>query len=215
MDEPGSQSREDLSNRQAIQLDHRHLARVLHSPVPMTILLLIRHAQADGTGRVRANRGAHLDAEGWMQAAELPRRLRGVPLDAIYSSPLARALETAAPLAAERGLEVIPHPQLTEMNLGDRIDTPPALLTEITEARAVAALDALRRRHGDAVLAVVTHGDVIRAVLAHYAGIRPELCREVAAASISVVRLSDEEPQLCLVDGSGALANPEAVRERN
>lgn len=174
----------------------------------MTILLLIRNAATVRSGKA-ADRGEHLSDEGWLQAAEIPRRLRGVPLDAIYSSPLDRALETAAPLAAERGLEVIPDGQLTVGDFGDWVGST------VLEARAAATLDQLRRKHAEGVIAVVTQDDVIRAAVSHCAGISVDPGQDIAPASISVVQLSDEAPQLCLVNGSGALANPEAAKERN
>jgi probable phosphoglycerate mutase len=174
----------------------------------MTILLLIRNAATARPGNAN-DCGEHLSDEGWVQAAELPRRLRGVPLDAIYSSPLDRALETAAPLAAERGLEVIPEGQLTVGDFGDWVGST------VLEARAAVTLDQLRRKHDEGVIAVVTQDDVIRAAVSHYAGISVEACEHIAPASISVIQLSDEAPQLCLVNGSGAIANPEAVKERN
>lgn len=87
----------------------------------MTILLLIRHGENDVmlrrlTGRVP---GVSLNEKGRCQARELADALKHAPLQAVYSSPLERAVETAEPLAASHGLSVQVRPALIEVNYGD------------------------------------------------------------------------------------------------
>jgi broad specificity phosphatase PhoE len=74
----------------------------------MATLYLIGHGAHDLLGRAMAGRipGVHLNAEGKRQAERLAERLGEGSLRAIYSSPLERAQETAAPLAARLGLPV-------------------------------------------------------------------------------------------------------------
>lgn len=66
-----------------------------------------------------ANEGAlgngTLTERGREQIAAVSLLLRGVPLDAIYASPLERARETAAIVAAENGLDVRIAPELSEI----------------------------------------------------------------------------------------------------
>ncbi|MBV1869118.1 MAG: histidine phosphatase family protein [Marinosulfonomonas sp.] len=62
-----------------------------------TTLIILRHAD-----RYEED----LNARGIARAAALPGALAGVAIDAIYSPDLKRNLDTAAPLAAERGLSV-------------------------------------------------------------------------------------------------------------
>ena len=79
----------------------------------MTVLILIRHAEADGTGSRLYGRlpGVGLNARGLGQARRLAHRLASTaPIAAIYSSPLERACATAAPLAALLGETVRTHP---------------------------------------------------------------------------------------------------------
>src|SRR2546422_11159202 len=74
-----------------------------------TIVVLVRHGKTPTTGVLLPGRrpGLHLDDEGRRQAEGVARRLAVLPrIDAIYSSPLERARETAAPLAAARKLAV-------------------------------------------------------------------------------------------------------------
>jgi len=86
----------------------------------MTTILLIRHGQNDFIGRRLAGRtpGVHLNENGLKQAESLALLLANVPLKAIYSSPLERALETAAPLARRLNLPVISRPGLQEIDFG-------------------------------------------------------------------------------------------------
>ncbi len=83
-------------------------------------LFLVRH------GRTAANRSTYvgwddppLDDLGAEQAARLLDLLRGERIDAIYSSPLQRALATARPLARARQLETNVRAQLAEIHYGD------------------------------------------------------------------------------------------------
>jgi 8-oxo-dGTP diphosphatase len=70
-------------------------------------MLLLRHANA-GKRLSSPSRDAArgLDGVGRRQAARLQQDLVGYPIERIVSSPLARCLETVAPLARELGLEV-------------------------------------------------------------------------------------------------------------
>lgn len=72
-------------------------------------LLLIRHGQtpANVRGELDTGRpGPGLTPLGRAQAASIPAALSGKPLDGVFGSVLVRTQETAAPLAAARGLEV-------------------------------------------------------------------------------------------------------------
>jgi len=85
-------------------------------------LILVRHGQTSANVAVlldTAHPGADLTDLGRAQAAALPTALDGVPIDAVYASTLARAQQTAAPLAAERGLPVHVRAGLREISAGD------------------------------------------------------------------------------------------------
>lgn len=87
----------------------------------MTLILLIRHGENDVMHRRLAGRlpGVHLNENGRKQAQALARALEHAPIEAVYSSPLERALETAQPLAEARGLTVQIRPALSEVDYGD------------------------------------------------------------------------------------------------
>lgn len=86
-----------------------------------TTLLLIRHAATDAVGGRLVSRmpGIRLTAEGIAQVELLRSRMMQLALDAVYSSPLERAVDTARPLADAHGLEVRICDQLTEVDFGD------------------------------------------------------------------------------------------------
>src|SRR3954453_2472085 len=90
-------------------------------PTLMTNFLLLRHAHCDPVGYSIAGRapGVHLSATGRQEASALGERLRLLQITAVYSSPLERALETAAAIAEPQGLEVAVAPGLIEIDFGD------------------------------------------------------------------------------------------------
>jgi 2,3-bisphosphoglycerate-dependent phosphoglycerate mutase len=97
-----------------------------HTSLPTT-LLLIRHAQAadrdpEGELLLSGQVDLALTRQGRLQAERL-RRLaaRLCPIDAVYSSTLRRAIDTARPLAEELGLLPRAWPTLRESSCG-RLD---------------------------------------------------------------------------------------------
>ena len=86
----------------------------------MTLLLLIRHGENDYVGKRLAGRlpGIHLNERGRQQAERLAETLKDAPIRAIYSSPLERATDTAAPLAARLHLPIQIHAGLLEIDYG-------------------------------------------------------------------------------------------------
>lgn len=184
----------------------------------MTTFLLIRHAMCDHVGRVIAGRSAdiHLNDTGRTQAARLAELLDPVPLNAVASSPLPRALETATPLTSRRDIPLDVLESLAEIDYGawtgrsieslepearwkrynglrSMARVPGGELMLEVQARAVTALELLRERFPLGRCAVVTHGDVIRCLIAHCAGIPLDLFQrlEIAPASVSVVSVDE------------------------
>jgi probable phosphoglycerate mutase len=210
----------------------------------MTVLLLIRHGQTDTAGKRLTGwqRGVHLNDRGREQAGELAERLDGVPVRAIYSSPLERCRETAAPLARARGLSVSARRALLEVDYGDwtgrsiaglrrtkrwrvvlsapsRIDFPGGESMLGVQERVVAELERIAARHPRDVVAVVSHADVVRVALLHYAGMHLDGLHRLAVepASVSVVALGDSPGRILKVNdtgGLGGLAGPKRRQVR-
>ena len=94
------------------RLDADDCSNAPASPAPATsperqgtLLLLVRHGETPTTGTVLPGRapGLHLSDRGRAQAERVAERLAGLSVDALYSSPLERACETAEPTAARTG----------------------------------------------------------------------------------------------------------------
>src|SRR5262245_40881355 len=84
-------------------------------------LLAVRHG-ATAYSQERRYAGSHdipLTPEGRRQCAAVAQALQPFSVAAVYASPLARARESAAPIAAAQGLEVTIESDFREMSFGD------------------------------------------------------------------------------------------------
>lgn len=91
------------------------------APMQATRLLLVRHGETDWNrdARVQGHEDIALNAIGRRQARQLAAALAAADrIDAIYSSDLARALETARPSAAAAGAPLTPMAALRERHFG-------------------------------------------------------------------------------------------------
>jgi probable phosphomutase (TIGR03848 family) len=87
--------------------------------VPTCLLVRHGHSSANGEGLLAGRLpGIHLTEAGRDQAARLAQALTGVPVVRVVSSPLERCLETATPLAAAAGVELIVDQDLQECAYG-------------------------------------------------------------------------------------------------
>jgi probable phosphoglycerate mutase len=172
-------------------------------------LLLIRHAEPVRIVDADGPADPPLRERGQHQAELLGQWLATEPLDSIWASPLRRARETAAAVAAHHGLEVmiddelaefdkeatsyIPYEELkatkderflamAEGRLED-YDIDPAVF----QAGVVAAIDRVIHANPGRTVGVVCHGGVINAYLAHVLGIDKLLFFEPGYTSISRV----------------------------
>src|SRR3954451_7890805 len=141
----------------------------------MTTLLLVRHGETDwnAEGRLQGHTDRPLSDYGRSQAQQVAEELGGEELEAIYSSDLARARETAEIVGERLGLPIVLDPDLREKDWGtwegltpverDRVE----FVGESTEAHQERILRALRRiaeRHPGGRVLVVTHGGSMRRV---------------------------------------------------
>ena len=84
-------------------------------------LHLIRHGLTDwnALGKVQGHADIPLNEEGRAQAHQLAARMEGTPLQALYTSDLQRAAETARILGARLGLDAVLDPAWREVDVGD------------------------------------------------------------------------------------------------
>jgi broad specificity phosphatase PhoE len=153
----------------------------------MARILLARHGETDWNlaRRVQGHTDVPLNATGIAQAQALADELAAEPLVAVFSSDLARALDTAVVVAARHRLPVTADPDLREKNFGSwegLTDTeieerfPDAKrgfwgdgeTTEAVAERAVAAVARIRLQHPEGLLLIVSHGGPLRALLARF-----------------------------------------------
>jgi probable phosphoglycerate mutase len=85
------------------------------------MILLVRHGQtaANATGLLQGRADLPLSEIGRAQAAALAGALAGCGARRVVSSPLQRALHTAAPIAAALEVDVALEPRLVELDYGD------------------------------------------------------------------------------------------------
>jgi broad specificity phosphatase PhoE len=182
-------------------------------------LVLIRHAQPEMHGRIYGRLDPALSATGRAQARALVAGLRGVQLEAVYASPLRRALETAEPLARELGVEVSIHPSLADIDFGEwegrrfeeleqsdpelyrswmtqptRTCFPGGETFDELQARVLAAVAEIRRETASAAL--VAHAGVNRVILGNVLGLADDRIFRLdqPLAAVSVVDWIEEAP---------------------
>jgi probable phosphoglycerate mutase len=204
----------------------------------MMHMLLIRHGMTDWVGNRLAGwtPGVHLNEEGRSQAAALAQRLAEVPLAALYSSPLERALETAQPVAQAHNLAVQVRDGHGELRCGDWTGRtlkelqdedlwsvvqiypggarfPGGESLREAQARTVAELDAIRDAHSGQIVAVVSHSDPIALAAAHYAGLPLDLFQRLTISPASVTEFSFTRlgPRLIYLNYTEPLAALRAV----
>jgi broad specificity phosphatase PhoE len=201
----------------------------------MSTFLLLRHAAHDWLAKGIAGRlpGVSLNAQGREQARAVAAWLATAGVDAIYSSPQARALETVAPLAERLGLPALVSDSFDEIDFGRWMGqsfeqlardpdwdgwvnrrgsaTPPGGEPFAgVQRRALDGLERLAIAHPGQRVLVASHGDVIKAVLASFLGSSLDQLErfEIAPASVSVVATGPGWSKVHLVNGAAAVRLP-------
>ncbi|MDT7652208.1 MAG: hypothetical protein QOI36_3614 [Pseudonocardiales bacterium] len=188
-----------------------------------TELTLVRHGQTiwHAENRYAGVSDVPLDATGRAQALALAEWARAHPHDALVCSPVSRARETAAPVAAVLGVDVEVVPELAEVDFGAAEGRTLAELRERDRAAADAfvadpvrhpfpgaeppaeaaqrvlhALRAVAERHRGRSVLVVGHNTALRLALCAWLGIPVSRYRDVLPrldnASITQLRVPSE-----------------------
>jgi probable phosphomutase (TIGR03848 family) len=182
------------------------------APAPMsTHLVLVRHAVTAQTGPLLSGRapGVDLSDEGRAQAEALGERMAGLPVDAVYASPIERTTQTAEAVARHHGLTVRRLDGVLEADYGEwtgqqlvelaktdlwkvvqrapsRAVFPGGEGLAAMQARMVAALEAVVVEHPGELVVVVSHADPIKAAIAHYTGVHLDLFQRIMVSPASV-----------------------------
>jgi probable phosphoglycerate mutase len=201
-------------------------------PAAPTLVLFVRHGTTPTTGKVLPGRtrGLHLSEHGREQAQRAAERIAEVgKIAAVYSSPLERARETAAPIARltkrmtriERGLVECDFGAWTGLALRRLMKKPEWSIVQrapstfrfpggesFTEmqSRMVGTVDAIRRRHPGRAIVCVSHADTIKAAVAHATGTPLDLVQRIVISTCSVTAIlySDGGPVVLTVNSTGA-----------
>jgi probable phosphomutase (TIGR03848 family) len=209
----------------------------------MTIVYLVRHGENDFLRKKHRLAGwlpgVHLNDRGQAQADALAEYFSKIRLQAIYSSPLERTMETAEPIAKAKGLPIERCEGLGEIDCGrwegqtlktlsrrklwPVIQHTPSLARfpdgeSFVEAqgRSVSIIEDLRSIHKTpkASFLCVTHADVIKLIIAHYLGLSLDLFQRIVVmpASISILQI-DHTPRLLLLNDTQATKEGASDRE--
>ena len=195
----------------------------------MTTYYLVRHGACDGLGQTLWGRapGVVLNEVGKAQAQRVAERFGRVTLDAIYSSPLERALQTAEAIARAANLEVQQTTAFNEVDFGDwsgksfaelerderwrRFNTQRSI-TKVPrgesfldlQARVVAELERLSVKHREKNVVIVSHADVIKAAVGYVSGTPIDLLQrfEISPGSVSIIATDEHDTKLLAVNST-------------
>lgn len=192
----------------------------------MPTLLLIRHGENDYVkSHKMAGRlpGVRLNEKGLKQAQALSEALKDVPLKAVYSSPLERAMETASPIAESHKLKIIEEPDLMDTDIGkwqgrswrvlgltkvwkivqnapSRFRFPEGESFIEAQTRCAIALEKIIKKYDKPkdIVAVVFHADPIRLAVAHFLGMPLDHFQRLSCdtGSITVLHTSESRANL-------------------
>ena len=182
------------------------------------------------TGRVLPGRarGLHLSDDGRRQAEAVATRIAAVPrVAAVYTSPLERACETAAPIARACGRALRVERGLLECDFGDWTGQSLRRLARKPEwkavqrhpsgfrfpggesfvemqARVTGTLGRLIARHKGQTLVAVFHADPIKTAVAHALGIHLDLFQRIMImpASVTAIAYRDQGPVVLTVNST-------------
>ena len=186
-------------------------------------IILARHGETEWNriGRFQGRSDIPLNDNGKAQVRALGRVLRGEPLEAIYTSPLIRAIETARAIGAHHpGVDLKEESALIEMDLGEfegidfkswaarypdfrikwqqspsSVQMPGGENLKVVQNRAINCLEEIIGRHTDhSNIAICSHNFVIVSILCHALDIDLDRFREIKqeTASFSILRKQEE-----------------------
>ena len=203
----------------------------------MVKVILVRHGETDWNRSRRIQGGksdTQLNSEGWQGAESLAQRLKSEEIQAIYSSPLQRARDTAQPIARYHQIKIELEPSLKEIDVGElegvsiaevgkrlsqlltihsQDDTLPKMpggesLAEVQQ-RAWSAMQRLVDRHPDGTFIVVSHYFTILTIICAVLNLPlSQIIRlRLEASSISIIIFDEQAPRLTLFNDTCHLAS--------
>ncbi|MGQ9540197.1 MAG: histidine phosphatase family protein [Armatimonadota bacterium] len=202
----------------------------------MLRLLLVRHGETDWNQQMRfqGQTDVALNARGIEQAEAVAYRLRNEPLQAIYSSDLQRAMQTAQIVAKYHDLSPVADPDLRELSYGIwegmsreeilasewaelferyrkdslRHRPPGAEYPEQIIERSRRMLARVRHQHSDGTVCIVGHGGSLRALICVALSAPLEVFRHIRLdnASLSAIECGSDWTWVSLINDTCHLA---------
>lgn len=200
-------------------------------PTPPTVVLLVRHGLTPTTGARLPGRakGLHLSDKGREQAAATAERIaRLKKVHAVYTSPLERTRETAAPIGKATGQRPHVTRGLLECDFGDWTGRPLKELNKLPEWRTVqrypsgfrfpngesfvemqtritTTLGKLVATHPGETVVAVSHADPIKAAVADALGTHLDLFQRImiAPCSVTAIWYGSEGPAVLATNSTG------------
>lgn len=184
----------------------------------MGLFYLVRHGESawNAENRLCGRSDVPLSEVGRQQAMSLAARLTAIPFEALYSSPLQRALETARLISEAVGLQPVLDQRLVELDYGQwegrtlagimeddaetfrAWDAHPAQLAPPggesglkAQQRIVSFLDSMAAKHPHGNVLVAFHKTVCRLAVCHVLEMPPDEYRRrlfLSNAALSIIR---------------------------
>jgi len=195
----------------------------------MTFVYLVRHGQTAWNKEeiFRGRADVPLNEMGLKEAELAAEYFRGKRVDAIYSSPTSRAIQTAEKIALVLGLKVAPHSGITDMSFGDWEGRPikeveksdpdrfrlweeePHLLKvpggetlDEVRVRAMAALEEVIASHAQGTVILVSHRVITKVLICAILGLDPSHFWQIDqdTTAINLIRFKDGRYALSLMN---------------
>ena len=187
----------------------------------MVRVILVRHGQTEWN-RLHQIQGSNSDTSlnktGRQQVESLALRLKKEPIQAIYSSPLERARDTAQAIARYHRLEINPEPDLREFDLGElegtRIEdlnqSYRELLLITREGETLPrvpggeSLKEVQQRAWNAVQRIVSrHNEGTIVIVSHYFALLTIICRGLNLPLLEMSRLRLDAASMSILTFNG------------
>lgn len=185
----------------------------------MALVILMRHGEAENNViHILAGRREeyHLTEKGKAQVADTAEKLKTVPIDVIYTSPITRAMETSQIVAGKIGMDYKIDERLTETEMGSltgmytndvskkygnlflrfyQDDDATLSNMGIERFSAIGArmsnmLDHIAEKHPNKNVLLVTHLDPIKAAVKRIMYLKPEVLLKMAIKNASLTILN-------------------------
>jgi len=186
---------------------------------------LARHGETDWNvaARIQGSLDIPLNNAGKRQAECVANRLAQCSIQAVYSSPLTRAYQTASPLARRLDLNVVSVSGLAERHFGDLQGKTPAEIAQEDanlharwqsrdphflpnggesllqfRDRVISTIDQIISNHPAQTIAIFTHGGVLDTLYRHASNIHLSAPRAWAIKNASIHQFTGRPASLCI-----------------